>query len=708
MKKNFKENIVLITILLLVLGLGISSVSAFSTPGAQSVSTTRKRLTTIPIGNLTYNGFRYKIIDEEAAITARSSVTGDITIPNEIEGYPVTSIMHSAFRNCTELTSITIPETVKSIGDGVFSGASSLEKIIVDSKNPCFSNDEQGVLFNKDKTELIHYPSGKSNNKYAIPDTVVTIADTAFDDCDKLTHITIGKSVKNLDTDYFRKTNNLEVITVSNENEHFSSDSCGILFNREKTKLLFCPKQNKETEYEIPETVLSVSDKAFYENQNLVFLIISDSVVDIGTEAFRCCDELTKVIIGNSVNKISRHAFYDCCNLKEAIIGNSVKSIDENAFSGCESLLSIAIPSSVEGIGTYAFSECTNINEFTVSPDNKFYSNDEYGVLFNKEKTELIQFPYGCSLTEYYIPDSVITVYNTLGNCEHITIGKSVNNENSSLWQSKTIKTITVSDENNYFSNDEYGVLFNKNKSEILKFPCENSNTKYPIPNGVTAIGVNAFSGCCNLENVIIPNSVTNIKSGAFSDCYNITDVKLPTNLLSIGNYAFDSCDSMKKITIPKSVTNIGEFAFGFTNTSFTRGGIAEGANKIIGFKMYCFADSAGLEYAITYGVDYEIITSSVEFLNLSQNQANITYKTSFKLSATLSEDSDESILWESSNPEVATVDENGNITAVGSGTTTITATIEGTDISDSCEITVSYAWWQWLIRIFLLGFLWY
>ena len=732
MKKKLNENIILVTILLLVLVLGMSSVSAFSVPKAQTVSTTIRRQTTIPIGNLTYNGFRYKIINEEAAITARSLATGDITIPDEIDGYPVTSIMHSAFINCEELTSITIPKTVTSIGNGVFSGTSNLSEIIVDSENPCYSNDEQGVLFNKDKTNLIHYPSGKSNTEYVIPDTVITITPSAFDDCNRLTHITIGKSVKNLNTDYFRKTNNLKTIAVSNENEYFSSDICGILFNKDKTELLFCPKQNPETEYTIPETVLSVSNKAFYENQNLVSLIISDSVVDIGTKAFEDCAKLTKVTIGNNVNNISQSVFYNCGNLKEVIIGNSIKSIDKNAFSGCKNLFSISIPPSVEEIGDFAFWEChsltsikipasvkaisntafmlcENINEFTVSPDNISYSNDEHGVLFNIDKTELIQFPYGCNLTEYYIPDSVITVHNTFGNCEHITIGKSVSNENSDFWHSKNLKTITVSAENNYFSNDEHGVLFSKDKNEILRFPCKNDESEYVIPNGITTIGTDAFSWCHSLNKIIIPDSVTKIKSSAFNDCYNIAEVKLPNNLLSIGSYAFDSCDSMKKIVIPKNVTSIGEFAFGFTNNLFTMGGgAAEGATQISGFKIYCYADSAGYDYAIEYSIDYEIITDSEKQVTINQKDININYKETLKLSTDISDSSENTIVWQSSNPEVATVDENGNITATGSGTATITATIEGTDISDSCKITVSYAWWQWLIRIFLLGFIWY
>ena len=207
------------------------------------------------------------------------------------------------------------------------------------------------------------------------------------------------------------------------------------------------------TSVEIPDSVITVGDYAFYNCNSLTSVTIGDSVTTIGDSAFFYCDSLTSVTIGDSVTTIGDHAFTLCDSLTSVTIPDSVTTIGEWAFSDCTSLTSVTIPDSVTTIGDYAFAYCHSLTSVTI-PDsvttigerafvscgsltsivvdinNSAYSNDSRGVLFNKNKTMLIQYPAGNTGTSYTIPDSVTTIgYRAFYDCTSltsVTIGDSV------------------------------------------------------------------------------------------------------------------------------------------------------------------------------------------------------------------------------------------------------------------------------------------
>ena len=192
--------------------------------------------------------------------------------------------------------------------------------------------------------------------------------------------------------------------------------------------------------------------------------------------------------------------------VKSAVIAEGVTSIGDSAFCNCTSLTSVTIPNSVTSIGDGAFASCTSLTGIRVTEGNSHYSSDASGVLFNKDKTTLVQCP-GAFSGSYAIPDSVTS------------IGK-------------------------------------------FAFEGCTSLTSVTIPNSVTSIGSDAFQGCTSLTSVTIPDSVTSIGGWAFYYCTSLTSVTIPDGVTSIGGWAFYNCTSLTSVTIPDSVTSIGMSAF--------------------------------------------------------------------------------------------------------------------------------------------------
>ena len=444
----------------------------------------------------------------DSAFEYCSSLTS-ITIPDS-----VTSIGEYAFYDCSSLTSITIPDSVTSIGKSAFNSCIKLTSINVSDNNKNYRSID-GVLFNKDKTEIIKYPKGKESKSYKIPNGVTSIGDSAFEYCSSLTSITIPDSVTSIGVHAFSYCSSLTSITIPD-----SVISIG------KYAFVDCSSLTSIT---IPDSVTSIGNSAFSGCSKLTSITIPDSVTSIGEYAFWRCSSLTSITIPNGVTSIGNSAFEDCSSLTSITIPNSVTSIEKEAFSGCRSLTSITIPNGVTSIGQEAFLGCSSLTSITIP--NSVTSIGEYA------------FRACISLTSITIPNSVTSIGNSaFSYCIKLT-------------------SINVSDNNKNYSSID-GVLFNKNKTEIIRYPNGKESKSYKIPNGVTSIGNSAFEDCSSLTSITIPNSVTSIGNSAFEDCSSLTSITIPNSVTSIGNSAFEDCSSLTSITIPNSVTSIGEDAF--------------------------------------------------------------------------------------------------------------------------------------------------
>jgi hypothetical protein len=412
-----------------------------------------------------------KVLDEDLILDyiegynagEKEEIEGEYTIP---EG--ASAIGAFAFYNCSSMTNIAIPDSVTSIGERAFYNCRSLTDI-------------------------------------TIPDSVTSIGNGAFYNCSSMTNITIPDSVTSIGNEVFSSCRSLTDITVNSLNEYYTSID-GILYNKNKTRLVCYPVGKKQTSFTIPSNVTSIGDFAFFDCSLLTRITIPDSVTNIGSFTFFDCSSLTSINIPNSVTSIDNFAFYNCNSLTGITIPDSMTSIGDSAFSGCSSLTRITIPDSVTSIGNGAFFDCSSLTCITIP--NSVTSIGEYAF-------------HGCNSLTY----------------------------------------ITVNRSNEHYTSMD-GILYNKNKTRLVCYPAGINQSSFAIPSDVTSIGDGAFSGCSSLTRITIPNCATSIGDGAFSGCSSLTSINIPDSVTSIGNGAFFDCSSLTRITIPDSVTSIGDGAF--------------------------------------------------------------------------------------------------------------------------------------------------
>lgn len=345
---------------------------------------------------------------------------------------------------------------------------------------------------------------------------------------------------------------------------------------------------------------------------------------------------------------------------KTITIRDGVTSIGSIAFEHCTMLTSVTIPNSVEEIGDFAFHLCRKLTNITIPDGVKRIGGGAF---------------FECSALAFvHIPASVIYIgSNAFSFCSNLS-------------------AFTVDEENPVYSSDADGVLYNKNQTTLVRFPSGNVRESFSIPDSVTVIGSGAFYSCDNLKRIAIPNSVIKLGDDAFEFCSGLKGVVIPDHVVSIGKRAFFGCESLAFAHIPESVTSIGDDCF----CQYIMAEVYPLPVRLCSESADCYAKT----YADENGIKFTVC-SGEHLLKLDKTELSIRYKSPAKLESTMAAE------WTSSDTGVADVDQNGIVTAVGRGTATITATSEDGQTAQ-CTVTVKYMWWQWLIVIFMFGWIWY
>ena len=484
----------------------------------------------------TYGNLTYKVSGNTITITRYYKSTADVVIPSEIDGKVVTSIGDSAFRNCTSLASIIIPDSVTSIGNYAFSDCSNLTSVTIPDSvtsigNAAFletqfynneANWENGVLY----CGKYLLSAKTSITECNIKKDTKLIADSAFRDCTSLASITIPDSVTNIGEDAFYSCKNLNRVDITD-----IAAWCKIDFEYATSNPLYYAHNlylNGEliANLEIPDGVTSIGDCTFRFCTSLTSITIPDSVTSIGWGAFSGCTGLTSITIPDSVTSIGGNAFDDCKNLAKVTIPDSVTSIGVSAFSGCSSLTSVTIPDSVTSIGWDAFSYCRSLNRVDIT-DLAAWCKISIGDCF--EYTTYDLYLNGEPVKNLVIPDGVTSI-------------------GAFVFSHSSIMSVTIPDS---VTRIGWGAFSD----------CKNL-AKVTIPDSVTSIGKYAFGGCSSIMSVTIPDSVTRIDDSAFSYCTSLASITIPDSVTSIGDSTFSYCTSLTDVIIPDSVTSIGRYAF--------------------------------------------------------------------------------------------------------------------------------------------------
>ena len=225
----------------------------------------------------------------------------------------IKSIGSAAFAYHTEFESFTLPASVEYISTSAFSNCTNLKEIKIDSENEALC-DIDGVVFSKDKKILYLYPPGKDDEFYSVPAQTEEIVEKAFAD-NKLKVLFIGKDVKNISLNAIYNKDTLEEITVHQGNGCYSSEE-GVLFNKDKTELVYYPPGKSGGQYTVPESVKTIGEYAFYKNSNLSTITLPDGLERIESDAFRNATKLSSLSIPKTVKYIGAYAFHSNSSLK--------------------------------------------------------------------------------------------------------------------------------------------------------------------------------------------------------------------------------------------------------------------------------------------------------------------------------------------------------------------------------------------------------
>ncbi|MBR1493420.1 MAG: leucine-rich repeat protein [Bacteroidaceae bacterium] len=469
-------------------------------------------------------GVYYNLVTTSKTATVTNggtAYTGAVTIPATVTWeditYDVTAISMEAFKNCTGLTSISIPSSVSTISGQAFYGCTGLTAVTIPDGVTSIGNEAFSTCYNLATV--------------VIGDDVKTIGDYAFFYCDALTELILGKRVETIGSYAFagRYSGKLTSVTIPRSVTFFGDRAFSGRNNLTAvhiTDLAAWCGVMAGGDYANP---LDLAGHLYLNGAEVKELVIPDGVKTINNLAFKNCQGLRTVTIPKSVTNINHKAFYNCDNLNTVNIEGNGTDIASYAFADCYYLNTLNISGSIASFGEYAFNGCNNLNKLDIT-DLAAWCNVTIKPYSNPLDYAHQLWVNGTKITDLVIPNGVTAikggVFSHLTGLKSVSIPSSVTSIGDASFQ--------------YCSNLE----------------------SVSIPNSVTSIGAGAFMGCSGLTSLTMPNSITSIGTNAFQNCSGMTNVELSSGLTAIPNYAFAGCTGLTSVVIPEGVTSVGDYAF--------------------------------------------------------------------------------------------------------------------------------------------------
>ena len=537
--------------------------------------------------DFTQNNVNYYIADdgETAYVGSSSEATGDLTILDKItvdgKDYPVTVIGDYALSR-TSLTSVVIPNSVLRIETHAFYYCEQLLTVTIGSGVTCIGYDAffcsrnvEDVYMYADPEALDWSNEGGCDDFKSDGSTVCHVADAA-------PWQNKFRGIVNL---LFRDPHTIPFSYSYNEATHT------LTLSGQEPMLNYAdvgkrPWHSYASEIEtvvIEEGVASIGEYAFYECTSLTSVLIPSSVGSIGDDSFCGCASLTSIDIPASLTDFNPRAFSNCANLMAINIASDnpeYKTVDGNVYSKSgNSLVRLApgkssfdITSDVEHIGDYAAYECPNLTSLTIPANVQEISTGAFCNCWGLQEIKLSEGlkticydAFSCAkLVEVTIPNSVETVYGSpFYGCDELrvaNIGTGLNEFSYEMFKGcPSLQNIYVAKDNPYIKSVG-GIVLSKDGKYVAIFP--SGRTSAVIPEGVTEITDNCFSGNKVLKSVTLPNSLEIIGENAFANCDNLTSITIPNNVTDIKSHAIYDCDRLESVTIGSGVTYIGYDAF--------------------------------------------------------------------------------------------------------------------------------------------------
>ena len=657
-----------------------------------------------------------------------------VTIPDTI-----TEIGQDAFSGCTGLTSIKLPKNLKILGDESFRDCTGLTSVLIPKTventhsyyggiyGPFRGCDNlQEVKFEDGMTRIPNLILGFCGAKLnivipdsvteigeaaflnsgivavTIPDTVTEIEEDAFSGCTGLTDVKLPKNLKTLERDAFRGCTGLTSVLIPKtvENTHYYYDGIYSPFrgcnNLQEVKfedgmtripnsiLCFCAAKLNIV---IPDSVTEIGEAAFL-NSGIVTVTIPDAVTEIEEDAFRGCTGLTDIKLPDSVVNIGTKIFANCTSLTDVTLPNAWELIPASTFEGCTALEKLVLPESVQYIRDGAFKNCTALKEIVWSKAPELIDSNAF---------------YNCdAITEMDIPATVTSVgYQAFYDCDGLT-------------------KITIPD----------GVT---SLGDSVFYDCD-ALTDVKLGAGITTIPASAFRHCDALEQLTVPRRVTAIKDNAFKDSVKFSSITIPRSVTSVsanafsyldkltiygvaGTYAetFANTNSIKFVDRQVSATSAsldqtvltlnkgasGQLTLTVTPEDFTDEVVWKSSDTAVvtvsdtGLVKAVGVGTATIKVSVGKASASCKVTVLQPVTSISLNRSSLTMEATdtFQLQASVypSNAADQRVQWTSSDPAVASVDENGLVTALKKGTATVTAAaLDGSGVTRTCQVTVS------------------